>query len=123
MSGGGVGIQTVSPETNPNYYDLLKAFEFDGWTFGREEHGYEEARSALNGRVFRDDAPLGQGADEIVPETPASRLVVRGWSAMIEEMVLSWIDDPRGVTRQQLLDIMAGSLPAVVEVSVPSAPA
>lgn len=72
---------------------------------------YEEARSALNGRVFREDA---QG--EIIPDTPATRLVVRGWSAMTEELVLSWIDDPRGVTRDQLLDILAGSLPALVEV-------
>jgi len=72
---------------------------------------YEEARSALNDRVFREDA---QG--EIIADTPASRLVVRGWSAMCEELVLSWIDDPRGVTREQLLEIIAASLPAVVEV-------
>jgi AcrR family transcriptional regulator len=72
---------------------------------------YEEARSALNGRIFREDA---QG--DIIPDTPATRLVVRGWSAMVEELVLSWIDDPRGVTRDQLLEIMAASLSAFVEV-------
>ena len=71
---------------------------------------YEEARSALNGRVFRDDA---QG--EIVPDTPATRLVVRGWSAMTEELVLSWIADPGGLSREQLLEILAASLPAIVE--------
>jgi AcrR family transcriptional regulator len=73
---------------------------------------YEEARSALNGRIFREDA---QG--DIVPDTPATRLVVRGWSAMVEELVLSWIADPRGITREQLLEIMAASLPAIVEVT------
>jgi AcrR family transcriptional regulator len=72
---------------------------------------YEEARSALTDRVFRADA---QG--DIVPDTPASRLVVRGWSAMTEELVLSWVDDPRGVTREDLLTILAASLPALVEV-------
>ncbi|MDI6910075.1 TetR/AcrR family transcriptional regulator [Nocardioides sp.] len=71
---------------------------------------YEEARSALNGRIFREDA---QG--EIIPDTPVTRLVVRGWSAMIEELVLSWIADPGGLSREQLLEILAASLPAIVE--------
>ncbi len=71
---------------------------------------YEEARSALNGRVFREDA---QG--EIIPDTPVTRLVVRGWSAMIEELVLSWIAAPGDLTREQLLEILAASLPAIVE--------
>lgn len=73
---------------------------------------YEEARSALNGRVFREDA---QG--QIIPDTPATRLVVRGWSAMTEELVLSWIADPAGLTREQLLDVLAASLIAIVEVT------
>jgi AcrR family transcriptional regulator len=76
---------------------------------------YEEARSALNGRIFREDA---QG--DIIPDTPATRLVVRGWSAMVEELVLSWIDDPRGVTREELLETMAASLPACVAVIPPT---
>lgn len=72
---------------------------------------YEEARSALTDRIFREDA---QG--QIIPDTAAARLVVRGWSAMTEELVLSWIDDPRGVSREELLEILAASLPALVEV-------
>ena len=72
---------------------------------------YDDARSALNSRVFREDTD-----GEIIPDTPATRLVVRGWSAMTEELVLAWIDDPAGVTREQLLAIIAGSLRAVVEV-------
>lgn len=72
---------------------------------------YEEARSALNSRIFREDVER-----EIVPDTPASRLVVRGWSAMTEELVLAWIDDPRGVSREQLIAIIVASLPAVVEI-------
>ena len=72
---------------------------------------YEEARSALTDRVFREDA---QG--QIFPETPASRLVVRGWAAMTEELVLTWVVDPAGVTREELLAILVASLPALVDV-------
>jgi len=72
---------------------------------------YEEARSALTDRIFREDA---QG--EIIPDTAATRLVVRGWSAMTEELVLTWVQDPGGVSRQELLAVMAASLPALVEI-------
>ncbi|MBB6627109.1 TetR/AcrR family transcriptional regulator [Nocardioides sp. KIGAM211] len=72
---------------------------------------YEEARSALTDRVFREDA---QG--QIFPETPASRLVVRGWAAMTEELVLTWVVEPAGVTREELLAILVASLPALVDV-------
>ena len=71
---------------------------------------YEEARSALTDRIFREDA---QG--EIIPDTPASRLVVRGWSAMIEELALTWVRESGGVTREELLMMMAASLPALVD--------
>jgi AcrR family transcriptional regulator len=71
---------------------------------------YEEARSALTDRIFREDA---QG--ELLPDNPASRLVVRGWSAMVEETVLTWKEDPTGVSRDELLTMLAGSLPALIE--------
>ncbi len=71
---------------------------------------YEEARAALTDRVFREDA---QGT--IVPDTPAARLMVRGWSAMTEDLVLSWVREPAGVTREELLGALAASLPALVE--------
>ncbi|WP_249423915.1 TetR/AcrR family transcriptional regulator [Nocardioides coralli] len=70
---------------------------------------YEEARAALTDRIFTEAA---QG--ELVPDTPAVRLVVRGWAALAEEMTLTWVADPAGVTREQLLDTLTGSLPALV---------
>lgn len=73
---------------------------------------YDEGRFALTDRIFREDA---QG--EIVKDTPQSRLVVRGWSAMAEEMVLTWADDPSVMTRDQLLGVLALSLPAVVDLT------
>jgi AcrR family transcriptional regulator len=72
---------------------------------------YEEARSALTDRIFREDA---QGV--IVPDTPAARLVARGWAALTEELVLTWVVDPAGVSRDELLAILAASLPALVDV-------
>jgi AcrR family transcriptional regulator len=71
---------------------------------------YEETRDALTDRIFTEDA---QG--EIIPDTPAARLMVRGWSALGEEMVLTWVADPRGVTRDQLLESLAAALPALVD--------
>jgi AcrR family transcriptional regulator len=72
---------------------------------------YEEARSALTDRIFREDA-----RGEIVPDTPASRLIVRGWAAMTEELVLTWVLDPTGVTHEELLAVIATSLPALVAI-------
>jgi len=73
---------------------------------------YEDARSALSQRIFTEDA---QG--ELIEETPRTRLIVRGWAAMTEELVLAWIADPAGVTRDGLLEIIATSLPALVGVT------
>lgn len=73
---------------------------------------YDEGRFALTDRIFREDA-----AGEIVKDTPQSRLVVRGWSAMAEEMVLTWADDPSVMTRDELLSVLALSLPAVVDLT------
>ncbi len=70
---------------------------------------YEEARAALTDRIFREDV-----RGEILPDTAATRLVVRGWAAMTEELVLTWVVDPDGVTREQLLAMIATSLPALV---------
>jgi AcrR family transcriptional regulator len=94
------------------YLSLVKAAAGGNETLRRI---YDEARDALNGRLFRADA---EGS--VVPDTPATRLLVRGWSALTEELVLAWIEDPRGVSRDELVGLLAAALPALVEVS-PSA--
>ncbi len=70
---------------------------------------YDEARTALTDRIFTEDT-LG----DLVPDTPGTRLLVRGWSAFAEELVLTWAADPGEVTREQLLAAVTGSLPALV---------
>src|SRR3954469_11614521 len=71
---------------------------------------YEGARAALTDRVFREDT-----GGEILPDTPLTRLLVRGWSALAEELVLSWAEEPAGVSREELLAVLAGSLPALAD--------
>ena len=34
---------------------------------------------------------------------------------MAEEMVLAWVDDPSGMTRDELVGVLALSLPALVD--------
>lgn len=71
---------------------------------------YDECRDVLSDRIFEEDA---QG--EFVEDTPRNRLVVRGWSAMCEELVLTWCTEPGVVTRDELLGIMTAALPALIE--------
>jgi AcrR family transcriptional regulator len=74
---------------------------------------YEEVRGVLSERIFVEDPRA-----ELIADTPRNRLVVRGWSAMTEELVIIWATDQRAgrtdVTLEELLEIIGGSLPALV---------
>ena len=70
---------------------------------------YDDALGVLTDRVFTEDA-----LHELLVDTPVTRLVVRGWASMSEALVLAWAKDPAGVTRQELDDLLAASLPALV---------
>lgn len=80
---------------------------------------YEEVREVLSERIFTESDLSGDGHGELVPDTPRNRLIVRGWSAMCEELVIAWWTDPGDVTRDDLLAIVTGALPALVD-AVPS---
>lgn len=69
---------------------------------------YDDARHALTDRIFTSDDT------GLLPDTPVVRLLVRGWAALAEELVLSWVADPGEVTRHKLIELLAGSLPALV---------
>jgi AcrR family transcriptional regulator len=77
---------------------------------------YDEARAALTDRIFESD-DVG-----MMPDTPVVRLLVKGWAAMAEELVLSWMADPGNVTREQLLELLGSSLPALVASPAVGAP-
>lgn len=69
----------------------------------------DEARAALTDRIFTTADPGDLEALGLV-DTPAMRLLVRGWSAGVEEMLLTWLDEPAGIDRQELLDLMVRAL-------------
>jgi len=71
---------------------------------------YEQARAALTDRIFTEDA---QG--DLIGDTPATRLMVRGWAALTEELVLAWLDDPHAMTRGELVHALTASLPLLVD--------
>jgi AcrR family transcriptional regulator len=77
---------------------------------------YEEARGVLTARIF--EASDGEGGRLLdvfgVEDTPAARMMVRGWSAMAEDVVLAWVRDPQGVTKDALLETLAAALPGVL---------
>ena len=75
---------------------------------------YEEARAALTGRIF--DVAGAEGTLDVftLQDTPEVRLMVRGWSAMAEDVVISWVRDPRGVSRDDLLTMLTAALPGVL---------
>ncbi|WP_435771634.1 TetR/AcrR family transcriptional regulator [Nocardioides sp. SYSU DS0651] len=70
---------------------------------------YEATQEALAERIFAEDA-LG----EVVPDTPAVRLLVRAWQAMVEDLVLTWCEDPTSLSRDDLLQVITTSLPTLV---------
>lgn len=71
---------------------------------------YDEAHFALTDRIFREDVE-----SQVIPDTPATRLMVRGWAAMAEEVVLTWAREPGDVTREELLAFLGASLPALAD--------
>jgi AcrR family transcriptional regulator len=68
---------------------------------------FDRTRAAMTSRVTEDLAVFG------VADTPAVRLLARGWTALAEEAVLSWVADPQ-VPKQELLRVLAMSLPALL---------
>ena len=74
---------------------------------------YEETRAVLTDRIF--EAEAGRLLDVFaVEDTQAARLMVRGWAAMTEEVVLAWVRDNGGVPKESLLAMLAAALPGVL---------
>jgi len=70
---------------------------------------YEEVREVLSDRIFTG----------MIADTPRNRLIVRGWSAMCEELVIAWRTDPGDITRDDVLALITGALPALVAAAPP----
>jgi len=74
---------------------------------------YQDARAALTGRIF-EIAGSEQLAALGVVDSAATRLLVDGWAAMVENTAVAWVEDPRGLSRDDLLHRLAAALPAIV---------
>jgi AcrR family transcriptional regulator len=77
---------------------------------------YEQGRAGLLDRLF-DEAALNDTAGVDFSDTPRTRLLVRGWSAMVEEVVLAWLDDPRGLTKEEIVTMTVTALAGVLAAS------
>lgn len=73
---------------------------------------YESARRALTDRLF--DSSAQEVAALGLRDTPQARLLVRGWSAFCEEVVLEWVREPCEVSREELLATLGASLPGML---------
>ena len=91
------------------YASIVKAAQGGNETLRRL---YDGARAALTDRIFTADA---QG--DVLPDTPAARLMVRGWAALAEELVLTWAREPAGVSREELIRVITGALPVLVDLT------
>lgn len=74
---------------------------------------YEEGRRALTDRIFEVTGPAGLEALGL-SDSPTMRLLVNGWAAMLEVVIIDWVADARGIAREDLLDRLARALPAIV---------
>lgn len=76
---------------------------------------YEEARGTLTDRIFDVAAEEDNLLETFgLTDNPGARLLARGWAAMTEDVVISWVRDPAGVGKQQLLHLLAAALPGVL---------
>jgi AcrR family transcriptional regulator len=73
---------------------------------------YEDARASLTDRIFEQAGPEVM-ADIGIVDGPAVRLLVHGWSALVEDTVLAWLEDPRGLDKRELVDLLARALAGI----------
>ncbi|MGY2874587.1 AcrR family transcriptional regulator [Marmoricola sp. URHA0025 HA25] len=105
----GAYVDYVS-ENYTGYVSLIRA----AWGANEELRAiYQEARRVLTDRIFDIAGPAELAAIGVV-DNPATRLLADGWAAMVEDVVVAWVEDPHGLSRQDLLDRLARALPAVV---------
>lgn len=77
---------------------------------------YETSRHILTTRIF--DPPYAPFLASVgLRDDARSRLIVRGWSALVEETVLAWLEAPTAMSREELLATLTAALPALARAS------
>lgn len=74
---------------------------------------YYEARAILTSRIF-DEPSARQLAALGIQDSPQLRLLLNGWAAMVEEVVVAWVEDDRGLDRDEVLARLASGLLALL---------
>ena len=105
----GAYVDYVS-ENHTGYVSLIRAA-----AGGNEELRaiYQQARRALTDRIFQIAGDEHLAALGVV-DSAATRLLVDGWAALVENVVVAWAEDPHGLSRDELLERLATALPAIV---------
>lgn len=68
---------------------------------------FDRTRDVLTRRITDNIEVFG------TTDGPTQRLLARGWSAMVEEVVLAWVPDPR-ISKEELLSVLTQTLPALL---------
>lgn len=68
---------------------------------------FDRTRDVLTRRITDNIEVFGTS------DGPTQRLLARGWSAMVEEVVLAWVPDPR-ISKEELLSVLTRTLPALL---------
>lgn len=71
---------------------------------------FDQTRAVLTARITDNVGVFG------LTDSPVVRLLARGWSAMVEEAVLAWVQDP-AIGKDELLRVLTVALPAVLSAS------
>ncbi|MBN9620883.1 MAG: TetR/AcrR family transcriptional regulator [Actinobacteria bacterium] len=91
-------------DENPDNYKSLVRGAASG--DGQLRAIFDDTRSTMAQRIVDVVAAMG------LEVSPRARLAIQGWVGYVEECVVRWIDD-RTVARDQLLDMLTKSLPAL----------
>ena len=71
-------------------------------------------------RCRRDIVQLILDALGQADPSPALRIGLRGWNAMVEEAVLNWLDQGRPIPREELIDLLQRAGVGLLEVVMPA---
>jgi len=70
---------------------------------------FDRTRDVLTKRITDSMDVFG------LTDGPTERLLARGWSAMVEEMVIAWVPEQQ-IPKEELLAVLTATLPAILGV-------
>ncbi|MCL2541726.1 MAG: TetR/AcrR family transcriptional regulator [Nocardioidaceae bacterium] len=101
------------------YVDYVVANEAGYRSLVAAAAGGNEAMRSIYDATFEamGERFYDEGAADVLGDSPAVRLVIRGWQAMVEKLVLTWCSDRTAMPRADLLALVTNSLPALVHLT------